>query len=549
MRTFSPLLRAYFILVGAVGGAVFVVQAWTLPPSLAVPVVISGLGAALSELSQSLLPSGVGVSVGWAIVTCSIIAFGPAGTVWVQFIGAVITGAVRRTQILPFIFNLGNMIFTAAAGAWIFHLLGGRAETLSEARTWFAVIASMGLVYAANSLVGAVAFTFYNRGGFLSTWSRLLSQTLPSFVTLLALGLALTAAFLHFGSVALVGLVVLILVLHYALRAYTGILQERAVAGFLSRSEARAGHFRAHSERVVGYATAIANELGLRRQEVTLLRYAAWLHDVALWQRQKTAGGAGGGEGGRGGVWGTVDSAVRGAATVAALGPLVPVSVLIRHQCERFDGKGGPDGLAGEDIPAGARVLAVAEYLERLTADGTVVSKDGIVSALEAEAGKALCPRAVEAVKILKAEMPQVKIVMLTVSTEDRDLFAAISNGADGYLLKNLQPSQLFEMLEGVRRGEAPVSGALAARILQELRRPRAHPSTHSIERDDLTPREIEVLGSLVDGKTNREIAETLCITENTVKMHLRAILDKLHVESRTQAVALALKAGLVKEA
>jgi DNA-binding NarL/FixJ family response regulator len=151
-----------------------------------------------------------------------------------------------------------------------------------------------------------------------------------------------------------------------------------------------------------------------------------------------------------------------------------------------------------------------------------------------------------EAVRIIKREMPHVHIIMLTVSDDDHDLFAAIKNGAEGYLLKNLEPYQLFDMLKGVRRGEAPISGTLAAKILQEFRQPDQKMARKPEVRDELTPREIEVLERVVEGSTNKEIAAALVIAENTVKIHLRNILEKLHLQNRIQAAVYAVREGLV---
>jgi DNA-binding NarL/FixJ family response regulator len=151
-----------------------------------------------------------------------------------------------------------------------------------------------------------------------------------------------------------------------------------------------------------------------------------------------------------------------------------------------------------------------------------------------------------EATWQIKREMPGVKIIMLTVSDYDRDLFTAIKNGAQGYLLKNLEPSRMFEMLDGARRGEAAISGMLAAKILQEFREPHPEPAQQPETRDELTPREIEVLEQVVQGASNKEIAVALSISENTVKIHLRNILEKLHLQNRIQAAVYAVREGLV---
>ncbi|MGE5138310.1 MAG: response regulator [Rudaea sp.] len=153
-----------------------------------------------------------------------------------------------------------------------------------------------------------------------------------------------------------------------------------------------------------------------------------------------------------------------------------------------------------------------------------------------------------EATRVIKQELPLVRIVMLTASDEDVNLFAALKNGADGYLLKILEPPQLFAMIDGIRRGESPISGSLASRILNEFRRPEreAQPSADYVER--LTPRDNEVLELIVQGLSNKEIAERLNITENTVKLHLRNILEKLHLQNRIQVAVYAVRRGLVSD-
>ena len=151
-----------------------------------------------------------------------------------------------------------------------------------------------------------------------------------------------------------------------------------------------------------------------------------------------------------------------------------------------------------------------------------------------------------EAVKAIKQEMPHVNIIMLTVSDRDHDLFLAIRNGANGYLLKNLEPDKLFEMLEGIRNGEPPITGSVAARILNEFRQPSQSPLREA--RNELTGREIQVLELIVQGLTNREIATNLSIAEDTVKIHLRNILEKLHLQNRIQAAGYAVRQGLVHE-
>ncbi len=153
-----------------------------------------------------------------------------------------------------------------------------------------------------------------------------------------------------------------------------------------------------------------------------------------------------------------------------------------------------------------------------------------------------------QAVQTIKQEMPQVRIIILTVSDDDRNLFAAIKNGADGYLLKTIEPVELYEMLGRVYRGEAPISGVMARKILQEFRSLKQSESHLPKSAEELSAREIEILELVVRGETNSQIAKSLGIAENTVKIHLRNILEKLHMENRIQAAIYAVHQGLVRD-
>lgn len=153
-----------------------------------------------------------------------------------------------------------------------------------------------------------------------------------------------------------------------------------------------------------------------------------------------------------------------------------------------------------------------------------------------------------EATRRIKREMPHVKIVILTVSDDDQHLFEAIKSGAQGYLLKDLEPYQLYDLLESISRGEAPLSGVIAAKILKEFTRPNSPASQEPAVIDELTPRETHILQLVVEGKSNKDIANELVISENTVKIHIRNILEKLHLKNRIQAAVYAVSQGLVSE-
>lgn len=154
-----------------------------------------------------------------------------------------------------------------------------------------------------------------------------------------------------------------------------------------------------------------------------------------------------------------------------------------------------------------------------------------------------------EATRLITQQMHGAQVVMLTVSDDDVDLFSAIRAGAMGYLLKSIKPNELFAHLRGLAQGEAPISRLMAAKILREFARsssePPAPPPPASAA---ITEREQEVLNLIARGLTNREIGEKLHIAENTVKNHVRSILDKLHLANRAQAAAYAVQSQLRQE-
>jgi DNA-binding NarL/FixJ family response regulator len=155
------------------------------------------------------------------------------------------------------------------------------------------------------------------------------------------------------------------------------------------------------------------------------------------------------------------------------------------------------------------------------------------------------------ATRLISAEQPEVSVVILTASEEDADLFEAIKSGAQGYLFKNLASDELFRLLDGVARGEPALTPALARKLLGEFSRPQVPAPARTPEdnaMEALTDREREVLDLLVQGVTsNRDLAERLVVSENTVKYHFRNILDKLHVQNRAQVVAYAVRHGMVQ--
>ncbi|MBI4507197.1 MAG: response regulator transcription factor [Chloroflexi bacterium] len=153
-----------------------------------------------------------------------------------------------------------------------------------------------------------------------------------------------------------------------------------------------------------------------------------------------------------------------------------------------------------------------------------------------------------EATRAIKAEWPDIKIVMLTVSDDEQDLFEAVKSGAEGYLLKNLREEEFADLVDRMRRGEPVMSPGLAKKLLGEFARLQEGGRRADSE-SGLTDREREVLERVARGATNREIAAALVISENTVNFHMGNILGKLHLRNRAQVVAWALEHGLIRKA
>lgn len=154
-----------------------------------------------------------------------------------------------------------------------------------------------------------------------------------------------------------------------------------------------------------------------------------------------------------------------------------------------------------------------------------------------------------EATRRILAELPDTKIVMVTVSHDDDDLFQAIKAGAHGYLLKDMSQEDFSATISGIAAGEAPLSPGLAVKILQEFSRSSREHRPKGVGPDELTEREREVLQHLATGATNREIAASIFLSEHTVRFHMKNILSKLHVKNRAQAVAYAYQRGLAEPA
>lgn len=155
----------------------------------------------------------------------------------------------------------------------------------------------------------------------------------------------------------------------------------------------------------------------------------------------------------------------------------------------------------------------------------------------------------VAAVRMIRAEWSECKIVMLTTSTEETDLLDAIRSGASGYLLKSLETGPFLKYLEGVMNGEAVIARELSAILWKEVANQDDASLVIRNHSDEvkITSRQIEILQLVAQGYQNKEIAEKLYVSEHTIKYHISEIFQRFQVKNRDQAVAFALNKGLIR--
>jgi DNA-binding NarL/FixJ family response regulator len=154
----------------------------------------------------------------------------------------------------------------------------------------------------------------------------------------------------------------------------------------------------------------------------------------------------------------------------------------------------------------------------------------------------------IQAARRIKEEEPGTKILVLTISDEEDDLYDAIKAGANGYLLKEISIDEIANAVRSVHSGQSLISPSMASKLLDEFAAMiKKEEQKEEVPAPRLTPREMEVLQHVAQGMNNREIAKALFISENTVKNHVRNILEKLHLHSRMEAVVYAVREKLLE--
>jgi DNA-binding NarL/FixJ family response regulator len=141
----------------------------------------------------------------------------------------------------------------------------------------------------------------------------------------------------------------------------------------------------------------------------------------------------------------------------------------------------------------------------------------------------------IDAMIAIRGEFPEARVIILTTFEGDVEIQRALEAGARGYLLKNMPPAELVEVIRQVHAGKKRIPAAVAAQLAEHM------------SDEDLTAREIEVLRHVAGGNRNRDIADLLFISEETVKVHIKHIMDKLGAKDRTQAIAIAVRRGVIQ--
>jgi len=218
-----------------------------------------------------------------------------------------------------------------------------------------------------------------------------------------------------------------------------------------------------------------------------------------------------------------------------------------------------------EVVPEAIRVLICDDHaLFRRGLIMVLESEDGIEVVAEAEDGKEAIQQAeavlpdvvlmdvrmprmsgIEATRVIVESVPTAKVLMLTVSDEEEDLYEAVKAGATGYLLKEISIEEVANAIRAVVMGQSLISPSMASKLLSEFNN-LARQAQQKVIAPKLTDRELQVLKLVAQGMSNREAAETLFISENTVKNHVRNILEKLHLHSRMEAVVYAVREKLL---
>jgi len=216
------------------------------------------------------------------------------------------------------------------------------------------------------------------------------------------------------------------------------------------------------------------------------------------------------------------------------------------------------EGLRNLLVAEGIQVVGLAKDGLQALAQARRLRPDVILMDIQMPRCDGVC-----ATRLIKAELPECKVVILTISEDEQDLFEAVKSGASGYLLKRLEAADFFTYLAELHVGHPPFSPGLAEKILKEFSHQAVKPETQTVQSNPITSqadqgrangsqgrplssRQLQILTLIVQGQTYGQVAMTIGIAERTVKYHMSEILDRLHLQNRAQVIAYAAQSGLV---
>jgi DNA-binding NarL/FixJ family response regulator len=216
------------------------------------------------------------------------------------------------------------------------------------------------------------------------------------------------------------------------------------------------------------------------------------------------------------------------------------------------------EGLRNLLVSEGIQVVGLAKDGFEALAQARHLRPDVILMDIQMPHCDGVC-----ATRLIKAELPECKVIMLTISEDEQDLFEAVKSGASGYLLKRLDAAEFFKYLAELHDGHPPFSPGLAEKILKEFSRqaskpedqstrlcsiptPAEHASEEGSQDISLTPRQFQILTLVAQGQTYNQVAATIGIAERTVKYHMAEILEHLHLQNRSQVIAFAAQSGFI---
>lgn len=398
----SPRLFAYCLLVAGAGATLL----GSVLPGLRLEhwreIFLFGIVTLLVELFPTTIPrENATVSPIFAIIYATILAHGPGIAAWVAALGTLRLKDLRGRVPWPFVlFNRGQLALSAAAAGEAYLALGGRPGVLRFPGDLAAMLVA-GLVFFGLNCSAVVGASALLRGAsFWRTWLANYRWAVPNFLGLVPLGAALAALYLQVGPLSLALAVLPLLIARQSFQRYLEVRQAylQTIAALTSALDAKDAYTRGHCERVAALAVAIGKEMGLPEDQLELLEYVGRLHDVGkIGVRDAVLK--------KPGIFTPREYAemqthvVLGADIVERISLLGEGASWIRHHHERFDGRGFPDGLRGEQIPLGARIIAVADAYDALTSQRPykgALEEEAALAEMEICAGTQFDPQVVK---------------------------------------------------------------------------------------------------------------------------------------------------------